>query len=344
MYRQAIRTATKYAKRVAPYAVKYGPKLAAKAFELRNNRKRVASNPTTNIVTTQRDFRSVKKRKYNPKKNEKQKRFAKKIQKALAPKQELNVYSETFPTTTINSFGSVAGNIAGQVVCNSIMMNTGKLSSSSQNTGFIMGRYQNIGGSTNATSNKGAKSTIPNNQFEIHVTNSTMDLSITNPPSGLQQTIYDVYEFVAAKNISEAAYADPYTAWNQCLLDNYSPTDATTLRPFLSINGQTPYDCPMLGKYWKVLKTTRLLITQGNTTEYKMNCGKFTLTGELFQNQYAISGITRGVVIVAGVGDNTSWPLTQGVLRFVPQKTWHFKFAVGDSELEQRPTVLLQTL
>lgn len=335
-------------KRAAPY-IKTGIRAARFVRQLQSSskRRRIAgdSNPSLNLVTTQRDYKTSKKTKYNPKKEAKRKAFANKIQKALEPRRELNVYSEIYTGQVVPSYATADANVRGQLVTEiSLQMNMGKLWSLLTNTGFIMGRYQNMVGSTDVVSNRAAKSIIPNNQFQLKFTNSTMDLSISNPNTNTQQTVYDVYEFVAAKNISEANYSSPAQAWAQCLLDNYAPTDASTRRPTINDNGQTPYDCPQLGKYWKILKKTRILITQGNTTEYKLSCGKFTMEGDLFQNQYAIAGISKSVIIIAGVGDNTLWPLSTNVLRYVPQKTWHFKYNVGESELPQRPTNLLRSI
>lgn len=304
------------------------------------------SNNNSSVVTSQRDVKTTKKRKYNKKLAKKQRAFATKVQKALLPKQELNVYSETHLAQTQLSYSTTNLNVRGQTVSsNNLFLNMGKKWSTDQNAGFVMGRYQNIAGSTDIVANKSAKSTIPSAEFKLHMMNSSLDISITNPlATSTQPTLYDIYECVAAQDISVLQFSTPVACWQNLLNDNYSPTDGASNRPTVDTNGQTPYDCPMFGKYWKILKKTRLYLGPGTTSEIKISSGKYTLSGDKFEDNYAIAGISKGVIIIAGIGDNTNWPLTGTVLRYVAQKTWHFKYEIGESELPQRPTVLVKQL
>lgn len=302
---------------------------------------------TSGFTTTQHDVRSSSKKKYNKVKVRKQKAFASKIQRALAPRQELNVYSETFSAVPRTSFITQNENIRGQITDDSnMMLNTGKLFSTNQNTGYIMGRFQNIGGSSDTTVNKGAKSLIPNNEFGLRVHGSRMQISIKTLSLANQPNLYDVYEFVAAKDIpaSEALYSTPLSAWNQCLIDAYDPIDGGSITPTSTKNGLTPYDCPGLGKYWIILKKTRIYLALNTVAEFDVVGKPFTLKGDKFQNNYAIAGITKGVLVLGGIGDNADWTVSATVMRTTAQKSWHFKYNAGQSELPQRPTVLHKDL
>jgi len=229
-----------------------------------------------------------------------------------------------------------------------MMINTGKGYVTTQDTGYVMGRWQNITGSTDLLTKQGAKAVIANNAFRIRVHSSQMNLSITNLPAALIPTLFDIYEFVAAKDIAVAdvLYNTPLKAWKQCLLDAYDPLDTTSKTPVFNDNGQTPYDAPGFGQYWKILKKTTIYLSPNTTAEYPLHCSAFTIKGERFNSLHAISGITKGLIVIAGIGDNNGWPFvtTTAIVRTLVQKTWHFKYFTGESELPQRPTVLAREI
>lgn len=297
------------------------------------------------VTTTQQDVKSTRSKKYNKVKVKKQQAFAAKINAALAPKRELNVYSETYLGKELGPYGSKFNNIRSQIVDDTQMIiNSGKGYVTSQDAGYIMGRWQNITGSTDINTIKGSKSVINNNAFRIRVHSSQMNLSITNLPAALIPTLFDIYEFVAAKDIGDddEPYNTPLKAWKQCIVDAYDPLDGTSKTPDWRDNGQTPYDAPHFGKYWKVLKKTTVYLSPNTTAEYPLHCPAFTIRGDKFASLHAISGITKGLIVIAGIGDNAGWPfiITTPIVRTLVQKTWHFKYFTGESELPQRPTVL----
>lgn len=299
----------------------------------------------SNIVTSQQDVSVTRKRKRNIKSLQKQKRFKAKIYKALAPDQELNVYCE-------NSLKGVIPNIVGAQVGQQyvstdlpMLLNTGVLWSSDTNTGWILGRYRNITGSNNVLAAQGSKGLINFNAFKMNFGLTKMEISITNRLA--VPLVYDVYECVAARDLgtADANYNYPTRCWIQCLLDAYVPTDVTTnnpVRPVVQTAGQTPYDVPSFGRYWKILKKTRVLLPPGNTSEQMIMGNKFTMSGDRFNNNFAIKGLTKGVIIVGGVGDNSAAPAsaTPETTSVVTNKTWHFKYQLGEGELPQRPTAI----
>lgn len=335
-------------------ALDAGINMAVSALKRRATQKRVANkerhgsnNP--GLVTSQLDVSTTRKRKSKQTlaKLKRQRRFKEKITKALLPDVELNVYSENFNNSTYTTTVAGTQETYQYVSGFTYMVNTGVIWSSTENTGYILGRYRNIAGSNNATATAGAKSVIQPNSFKLRFMASKTELSLTNTSS--VPIVIDLYECVAAKDIAntEILYNTPYKAWTQCLLDAYTPTDAAPTvprRPLVTDSGQTPYDCPQFGSYWKILKKTRILLPSLNTTEYLMLANKFTLDGDKFNSNYAIKGITKGILIVGGIGDNTGISTTIGssVYRVVAQKTWHFKFNIGDSELPQRPTAMIK--
>lgn len=334
-------------KRAYPYAVAaYDTTRAFKRVKSTLKANRKSRRPTSGTVTTlQKDVTRYKSKKYNKRIAKRKVAYANKIKSALRPKQELHVYQETYDVTTEISLATAALNVRIQVCTETkLQMNMGKLFSATENTGFLATRYSAIANSTSGQTNQGAPSPIPVNSFETRITGSVLNVSITNPSTNTIPTLYDVYEFVAAKDIADVVFRTPLAAWNQCMADCYGPIDATSLKPTFADNGQTPYDCPMLGKFWKIMKKTRIYLGPGNTSEYLFNCGKFTLKGDKFEKNYAIAGISKSLLIIGGIGDNSTWPASGPIMRFLPQKSWHHKYDVGESELPQRPTVLLRKI
>lgn len=302
-------------------------------------------NPA-NIVTSQLDVRATRKKKANLKTLRKERRFKEKIEKALSPDQELNVYSETSLVSLIPSV-AVAAAEQQQYVCSAnLMLNAGQSYSNLEGTGWIHRRFQNLIASNNLEVTEGAKSIIRSNSFKLRFISSKMEISLTNRLTIPQ--VYDIYECVAARDLgqNDALWNTPLNAWKQCLLDVYTPTDATPIvpqRPVVQTTGQTPYDCPSFGRYWKILKKTRVLLPPGNTTETMIMGNKFRLDGEKFIGNFAVKGITKGAIIIGGIGDNSQGPtVAQTTGAVVTQKTWHFKYQLGESELPQRPTALVK--
>lgn len=304
-----------------------------------------AKKSSNNIVTSQKDVSVSKKRKRNIKAYKKKAAFRNKIQKALAPDQALNVYQEVQNAKFIVSNPAIPVT-QYQVVNDStaFVINMGAVYSNSTNTGYILGRYRNIEASTNANANQGAKNTINSNSFKLNILSSKLETSITNITTF--PMVIDIYECYAMKDIQALNVATPWDAWTTLCNENTinNPIDATTTGTTKLTNGSTPYDCPNFGKYWGIKKKTRVLLPAGNTTEYLMYGGKYKLHGDKFENMAAIKGISKGLLIVGGIGDNTGWTTLQNVIRHVVNTTYHFKYEVGEDELPQRPTSLVRIL
>jgi len=333
------------------FAINAGKHLLKKVFAPRQqtNAGKISS------ITAQQDIIQTRTKKKNYNKLKKQRAFKVKIQKALAADQELNVYSETWKTKFINSNPGEAQELY-QYPANAsgnLMFCTGRQYTVDYDLGYVQDQYRSIKDSTNVESNLNAKSIIAASAFKLRIHSARLNLSLTNVDATTTvPMIYDIYECVAARDLGEAdaKYNEPLKCWAELLTESYSPYDATSRRPNIFDNAQSPYDCPGFGKYWKILKKTRVLLGQNQTTDHWIQTRGFTLQGDRWWAMHAIKGITKGLIIIGGIGDNSGVADGTGepkaghrTYQYVLQKTWHFKYETGESELPQRPTVLTRT-
>lgn len=334
-------------KRYAPYA--RAALNTVNAFKrvkstLKSNRQSKRNSNSSNIVTSQKDVKGSRPKKRNAKLYKKQQRFKNKIKKALAPDRALNVYNETIQAVNwVTPAFSPVTNFQTVVDGTRFMLNMGVGFSSNQNLGYIVGRYRNIEASTNPNATQGVGNTIPKDEFKLQVHSSKLEASITNIAT--VPVVIDIYECYAARDINLLAYNTPTAAWATLLAELVNnPTDVGTQSATQIINGQTPYDCPNFGKYWGIRKKTRILLPPLNTSEYMLWGGKFTLNGSKFNDYVAVKGISKGLLIIGGIGDNTGITSSGQILRTVVNSTYHFKYEVGEDELPQRPTSIAKIL
>lgn len=112
----------------------------------------------------------------------------------------------------------------------------------------------------------------------------------------------DIYECVAAQDISNVNYESPYAAYN------YLQTNARTFQgetvTTKECQGHTPFKTPNFGKYWKILKVTRYLKTATDDTTSLANWTPYTFytqgyyTTQKFFNNYAVKGVTKALLVI----------------------------------------------
>ena len=306
---------------------------------------RPSSNPNRNNnapVTVQNDVKVNKRKKRNPIKIKRELKFKRKVEKALKPSQSLFVYSEIYNTVSFNFPAIVApvtnvSQTQGLPSANDghLTMNSGSAVTGRDLT-YMFGAYNSLSTSLNTNVSTGQMAPNPTVGLTMEWHLATMEISLTNNSVGATPMLYDVYECVAAKDISDPLYGYPRAAWAYQLQINLNVASSGFVQPLTTYNGQTPYDCPGFGKYWKVVKKTRVYLGPATTTELKVYSKIKRLRYDKTSGLYAIKGRTRGVIIVGGVGDNAGGTAGSACGRFTVQKTWHFRYTNGNNELQNR--------
>lgn len=109
----------------------------------------------------------------------------------------------------------------------------------------------------------------------------------------------DVYECVAASDITDALFSSARLAWAQALILNAQADQLlarTTLLPTMS--GSTPYQAPGFAKYWKVIKKTRVLCGPSSKTNYTYFTKPKYINNSKIIGQYATKGLTKDLIII----------------------------------------------
>lgn len=199
------------------------------------------------------------------------------------------------------------------------------------------------------------KSTLSGNQLKIWVSKCRLQITIENksslnvqiPPAESwtpQDVVCDVYEFVAATDITDSSYRSVkdamYTLFSSSTSVNTAvpTTDSSIPANMFTLKGTTPLQVRDLGKYWKLVGKTRVNIPyntdQGiwpyQTLTYSSR--KHLVDFKKWKDLYAKKGVTKNLLFIFEP-DLTSPKLfsTPANTADVPycdiwsHKDWHFK-------------------
>lgn len=219
-------------------------------------------------------------------------RFARKVKKVMNRKKVMNIYNENHDNATLLGNTTTYPDKYYQNINTSdearYSLAYGTLRSGTQDINQIFARGKETGWISN-----GAIIDIDLNNMTYYF-KAHFNATIQNPNDSSQE--YDLYECVAAQDIGNVAYGTPGDAWENCLAQT---AQYGGLAPVYSIiKGATPFTCPRFGKWWKVLRRTRVRIPSNGFVNFDMST-KGTWTYEKFSNKYAIKGITKSLLIVS---------------------------------------------
>ena len=153
-------------------------------------------------------------------------------------------------------------------------------------------------------------------EFDIYCQN--VEINDANP------LYIDIYECVAARNITDVNYASPGQAWTQCHADNADKATFTTdTVDYPNARGNTPAEAPGFSLWWKICQVTRIRIATSAPYHYKM------FTGGLWdvrknQGLYCVKGQTKGIILVGCPIQTLTLPVTWNI--HVGGTSKHFKF------------------
>jgi len=133
----------------------------------------------------------------------------------------------------------------------------------------------------------------------------------------------DIYECLAASNISESDYATPADAWvNSLALQNAAFTGDTVSTAL--IKGATPKECALFKKYWSIVKVTRIRIASPAPFHYDMHT-KGIYNSQTARDVYCIKGQTKGIMIVAAPIMTTTNPANYNFQLTAMNKKFRYK-------------------
>lgn len=111
-------------------------------------------------------------------------------------------------------------------------------------------------------------------------------------PHGLK---FDVYECIAAQDITDADYNTPNRAWAS-VLNNVQTWNGSS-RPVFTRKAYTPFESPSFGEWWKIQNVTRYHVGNTDTVHFKFH-QKGVVDYEKFHDKWAVKGKTKGLLIV----------------------------------------------
>lgn len=217
----------------------------------------------------------------------------KNLLKILRPKKALNFFIENQSAQHGITIGATAQPELAQEVVDGPVMFAGGLNGGTRD---VMNLLDKIGGidwhhdGAIQNQNKTGNLRVYDKCTLIVTFNPLFD--ITTFGKGLK---FDVYECVAAKNITDVDVNTPSKAWTWCL--NNTQTWAGSTRPAISRKTMTPFDTPGFGEYWKILNVTRFFCGNTDTLQLKMH-QQGLVDWDKYQEFYCIKGKTKQLMYV----------------------------------------------
>lgn len=123
----------------------------------------------------------------------------------------------------------------------------------------------------------------------------------------LSNVTIDIYDCIARRDLSTAVCSTPLTAWTQ------GDTDEGVASEFTKIGG-TPYQTELFNQYWRVAKTTRVVLGSGQMHKHHVNIEAFkNMTYSVIQNaSYGFQDLTYAcLVVISGAPANDTVTQTQ---------------------------------
>jgi len=314
--------------------------------------KKVDVKNPLNIVDSQTTAETLyaKKRKVSKTKI-KEKRFAKKVNKALSLRIPINSWVEysnsdsgNSGNDTILNVSPIAFNDSNQFYSNSKSMYILQGGSSWQAAGGLVKYPWGVYACADHIS--GPAEAAQQNMIDFQTTYASVTLKLWNvsgagsdPAQGCPLWV-NVYTFVAAQNISAAEWKDIPTSISN-LVQEYNPWSLTgyTQEQSQRISGTTPLDFPGLGKYWTQESKTRIYMGIGSQAEVKIPKVRTpTWKGTDFQRfgtstyqpNWAYKGRTQCIYITAD-GFTRTLDVNSQALRAEVDAQYHYKFMTNST-------------
>jgi len=334
---------------INPYAAAKGLWQGGKMLHAGYKRARAAYNgpAAASATTVQRDLKTTRRGKKTPKRVLRRKtKFRNKIVAALAPNATHHTYTEIQLATYTQTKNTGNNPVQEQYLIEvdtalgapSTVQATLTLNAGGNNVNgikYLAEQFHNLAAQTVGGLNTGTTAQTGANSRDLKVLKSSMDVALTNPST--IALVYDVYWCVATMTQDKALYGLPQLAWKQLLVENQTLTVSGAQKTVQTDNGTTPNSAPGFGKYWKVLTKHRVYLQPGATSEFTFEGGAYMYRGGKWDGQQNISGITKALMIVAGIGDNTGLINTNPVMRTHTTRRYRVMYPYGKDKIPNLP-------
>lgn len=271
-------------------------------------RKKPTAPSRSGPITTQRDVRVTRGSKKINRKQRRWKSFVKKVHRAETSNEKTQFLTEVVSasftitgTTGPEKQQPMVSSASGDKT--NLMLNpVGNATTGPQRYWSTLAAQPSITTAASAP----REATQVNQFFKVAYANCTVSIENVAPTS----SYVDIYECVAASNITDANYASAYAAFDKCLTTSIGDFVAAINKLTVTTSGATPYQAPNFFRYWKIIKKTRLLMTTNEIVNYtfrgKSNVG---VSNNKVIGQYATKGVTKDLIIIANPtynGDTTA--------------------------------------
>lgn len=333
-----------------------GAKRASRSIARRNVKRQKTSHTTKqprNVVTRYTDITQSKKPKRMSRKKKRWVKFVKKVNIASHYNDTLHTLTETAagPLQVISGLGTAGEQIVVPLNgINSLAVPTSRnvvqIGCFGENSvlGLVSGLRKLLVEIQDhvpdaVSAGVAGQPLYPNfNSYEIFIQSCKLEIGIRNTQS-IPMTC-DIYECVSRADISEQNYLTATNAWSVLSKEAFDPaTDPIvgTGLEFTQANvntaGYTPYQTPDFGKYWKILKKTRVQLVQGTKANYTM-WGYKGMCKAGHDLQDIPKGKVKDLIIVLNPTHNDEAGVAVEMATIEWTKTWNFKWPMGPSQLK----------
>lgn len=169
------------------------------------------------------------------------------------------------------------------------------------------------------------------NDKDFYMTSSKLNVAIENNSPYLQYI--DIYECVTRCDISRTDYNTAQKAWDFQLSQSSAfnaatgTTAFTVTRQTSLVGGATPYLCPEFGKYWKILKKTRIQLGVQSFTNYTMTGYKGKIDFQEDLQDTLKAGKCKDLIIVSCPTFNPFASGDDNMLKYQVTKTYTIDWA-----------------
>lgn len=260
-------------------------------------------------------------------------KFVTKVRKALEKSSPMNVIYQ-WSNEAIWATAWPAGETANQIVKGADIGYTlgGNVANAFPHT-YITSQIANVGWVEGVTAKVNPQGTI---DMDYIVKMSKIDLVIKLKNVTINTAtcvLLDIYECISTNSHTSSNHLTPYNTWDT--LDAATEPGSNSAGDF-SGKGITPWQCPGFGKYWSILKKTRLRLTALEPHNYQMIGVPGFYSGKETSSHYCLKGKTKGLLfVICGEPYLTGIANTTNLLDIMLNRTVHYKLPNGQSLINQ---------
>lgn len=319
----------------------------------KTGKKKTASKNSNNIVTRQHDISVKRGKKRMSYRTRRAKAFSRKVKKALvynssthfllvsSGKGIINTEADAHKQVVLPSNGTGLNNFRLGIYPNGQTEEMDKLIWEFEGSGAPgnppVGALKDAAGWTYGTSTWPTNvrmlddDIFVNNEFKI--TGMKMTIVLRNPegPTAFRPAIIDIYEVVNKIDFEQSSLATAYNAFSTLYTKSLDPSShngaGTWSRIAYTDAGATPYNCPTFGKYWKVLKHTKVEIHGQDQVSYTMTGPNLKFKEEDLlggANRYR-AGWIKDLLIIVSPTFGESHVADTPIMHWEWTKSYHFK-------------------